>query len=647
MRSRKRSAADRSASSGSTFFSRARATAANRRSPTESKSSASMCSARGIGGIGTPAEGARRSSFRAYSGLGRFPGTSPKMPGSRPSSPRLISSQFCSTSAAVEASTSPNTCGWRRISFVRQWSATSSNEPAPRSSSRIERNTTWKSTSPSSSSSLRSSPRCAASASSYDSSTVCGTIERSSCSRSHGHSTRSRREIASRRASASPHRSGALTRGRPPFRGGLRRRLRRDLLRRRGAPLRRRGPTLRRHRHLLRRAGLRRGTAGLRRAAAHGRGRRLLLRRVVALVDDVVLRALRHLLVAVLEVLDEVVQRLLLRLRLEQVLDRRLDLLERLLLRRGDLRDAEDVVAELSLDRTRDHALLRAEDRGVEALLLLALGHAGELAALRLRGVVRGVLLGDLRPRGTRLDGLEGGVRLCLLGGEHDLEVTRLGLGEALLVLVVVVLDRSVGDGALVLDDALLQLVRQDRQLHAVEQVGLALTRGREELLVVGLLRERLLLLLLEGRLHFLVARRDLALCGLLREPLRGDQELQRLIAQPVVLLLALRLERLRIGLRHALRHRLLALRRDALREVRRVRGHGVLRLRAGALRLLLGGRVEPVGELGLRDLRVADLGDGVRWDVLAAATGDHEDGGRERGEKCEWAQELGHKKTV
>ncbi len=32
---------------------------------------------------------------------------------------------------------------------------------------------------------------------------MCGTIERSSCSRSHGHSTRSRRVIASSRASAS------------------------------------------------------------------------------------------------------------------------------------------------------------------------------------------------------------------------------------------------------------------------------------------------------------------------------------------------------------------------------------------------------------------------------------------------------------
>src|SRR3954470_20079706 len=40
----------------------------------------------------------------------------------------------------------------------------------------------------------------AASASSYASSTVCGTIERSSCSRSQGHSTRSRRVISSRRA---------------------------------------------------------------------------------------------------------------------------------------------------------------------------------------------------------------------------------------------------------------------------------------------------------------------------------------------------------------------------------------------------------------------------------------------------------------
>src|SRR3954468_17245143 len=255
------------------------------------------------------------------------------MPGSLPSPPRLISSQLRSTSAAVEASTSPNTCGWRRISFWRQCSATDAKSPSPRSSRSSERNTTWNSTSPSSSSSLRSSPRLAASASSYASSTVCGTIERSSCSRSHGHSVRSRRVISSRRASASPEASGPLTRVR--LRAGGRG-LRRRLLRRCGT-LRRRALL----RDLLRHAGRGRTrlrcSARLRVAAAHGLRVGLRLRRVLALRHDVALRAVRHVRVALLVVLDEVVQRRLLALRLEQALDRRLHLLERLLLRRVDL----------------------------------------------------------------------------------------------------------------------------------------------------------------------------------------------------------------------------------------------------------------------------------------------------------------------
>src|SRR3954462_5619590 len=418
------SAADRSASSGSTFSSRALATTSNSRSPTDSKSSAST---RSPTGTGRPAEEARRSSLRAYSGLGRFSGTSPKMPGSRPSSPRLISSQFWSTSPAVVASTSPNTCGWRRISFVRQCSATAAKSPWPRSSSRSDRNTTWNRTSPSSSSSLRSSPRSAASASSYASSTVCATIERSSCSRSQGHSTRRRRVISSRRVSASPDRPGSLTGG--SLRTGGRRgsaaatataRRNRYRLRRpaRSATAR----ATRRDRHLLRRATRGRRTAtGDRRRTARRRGVRLRLRRVLALLDDVALGARRHVLRPLLPVLHEIVQRLLLLLGLEQVLDRRLHLREGLLLRRRDLRDAEDVEAELRLDRADHLVLRRAEDRGVEGLLLLALRDARQAAALRLRGCVRRVLLRDLRPLSARLDRLERGVRLRLLGGEHDL----------------------------------------------------------------------------------------------------------------------------------------------------------------------------------------------------------------------------------
>ena len=45
-------------------------------------------------------EAARRCVLSAYSGPGRFSGTSPKIPGSRPASPFLIWSQFRSTSPA-------------------------------------------------------------------------------------------------------------------------------------------------------------------------------------------------------------------------------------------------------------------------------------------------------------------------------------------------------------------------------------------------------------------------------------------------------------------------------------------------------------------------------------------------------------------
>src|SRR3954451_16540651 len=63
---------------------------------------------------------------------------------------------------------------------------------------------TWNRSTPSSPSSFASSPGLVAAASSQASPTVCGTIERSSCSRSHGHSRRSLRVSASRRATASP-----------------------------------------------------------------------------------------------------------------------------------------------------------------------------------------------------------------------------------------------------------------------------------------------------------------------------------------------------------------------------------------------------------------------------------------------------------
>src|SRR3954452_12435765 len=264
-------------------------------------------------------------------------------------------------------------CGCRRTSLACTCAATSPSEPAPRSSSSRERKCTWKRTSPSSSSSLASSPECAAAASSYASSTVCGTIERSSCSRSHGHSSRRRRVRASRRRSASTISSdGSLTAAR------LVALLRRGLPRRRGGGGRRR------------------------------RG----LRTLLALLDHVALAAVRLLLPALPVVLREGLERLLLALGLQRLPDGLLGLLERLLRRRGDLGDLEEVLAELRLDRSGQRALLGLEDRLVELLLEGALGLRGQLAALRLRGLVDRVLLRHGLPALTVLQRLLRGLRL-------------------------------------------------------------------------------------------------------------------------------------------------------------------------------------------------------------------------------------------
>src|SRR6266540_1750644 len=123
----------------------------------------------------------------------------------RPSCSRLIASQFERTRPAVSASTSPNTCGCRRTSF--SW---------------IDRAACWRS--PSSSSSFASSPVTAASATSYASSTVCGTIVRAVCSRSHGQSRRRRRVSSCSSSMASPRPGTTLLFG---GRRGRRRRRRR------------------------------------------------------------------------------------------------------------------------------------------------------------------------------------------------------------------------------------------------------------------------------------------------------------------------------------------------------------------------------------------------------------------------------------
>ena len=351
-------------------------------------------------------------------------------------------------------------------------------------------------------------------------------------------------------------------------------------------------------------------------SAGARRGRRRGLRRVLAVLRDEALAAVRLLLPALAEVLDVGVERLLLVLRGQQLLDRLLGLVARLLRGLGDLVDLEDVPAELRLDRALELALLRGEDRVVEGLLLLALGDGGQLAALRLGGVVDRVLLGHRLEGLAVLERLLGLVRLGLGLGQDDREVAPLGLREALLVLVVVVGDLLLGDLVLALDDLVADLVGEQVEAHAHAHVLLGLARVLEELLVVGGLRERLLLLLLEGLVDLLVGHGDALVLGLALDPLERDQQAQHLVAQLLVLLLALVLELLvgELGLALGrLRLRLLG-RGDALGEVGRL-GHGRVRGPAG-----LRGDVQPVVVVGPLDRGAVHLGHRVAGDALLAA---------------------------
>ena len=98
-------------------------------------------------------------------------------------------------------------------------------------------------------------------------------------------------------------------------------------------------------------------------------------------------------------------------------------------------------------------------------------------------------------PPSTRLLGLE---RLGLVLGQDHLEVAALGLRELLLVLVVVVLDLAVGDVLAALGDLLADLVREHVEPDAEQEVLLGLAGGLQEALVGLLVRERLVLGLLE-----------------------------------------------------------------------------------------------------------------------------------------------------
>src|SRR3954454_2350492 len=208
------------------------------------------------------------------------------------------------------------------------------------------------------------------------------------------------------------------------------------------------------------RVGRRRAAAAGRVRARDGRGRRG-LRAVLAVGGLVAVRALRLFLPALREALHEGVQRLLLVLGLEGLLDGRLGLGQRLLRGVGDAGDREDVVAVLRLDRALELVLGGREDGLVEVGVQRALGLGRKLAARRLRGVVDRVLLGDRGPRVARLQGGVGLVGVALALGQHDAQVTLLGLRKAGLVLVVEVADLLVGDRVLALDDLVADLVRQ------------------------------------------------------------------------------------------------------------------------------------------------------------------------------------------
>ena len=85
--------------------------------------------------------------------------------------------------------------------------------------------------------------------------------------------------------------------------------------------------------------------------------------------------------------------------------------------------------------------------------------------------------------------------------------------------------------------------MREQVGLDLEHDVFLALARLLEELLVVGVLGEALLALLVEGLLDVGVGDLDPLLLGLALEPLEGDQQLEHLVADLLVLLLALGLE--------------------------------------------------------------------------------------------------------
>ena len=249
------------------------------------------------------------------------PGSSPKISPPRSSS-RLISFQLRTTSPAVSAARSPNTCGWRRISFSRQCSATSARLPCAALLEQQRQEVDLEQHVAELVEQLRVVARVGGVGElvglldrvRHDRALVLLAVPGALAPQPAGDLVEAASERGRRASALGPLRAAAA---------GV------------AAALRLRGLPAALPCGLLRPAGAPPGLpAGEPRDPVVG----LVLRSVLALDDAVVVRAVRLVLVVLAEVLDELVERLLLALRAQQVLDRLLRLLERLLRGLGDLR---------------------------------------------------------------------------------------------------------------------------------------------------------------------------------------------------------------------------------------------------------------------------------------------------------------------
>ena len=191
--------------------------------------------------------------------------------------------------------------------------------------------------------------------------------------------------------------------------------------------------------------------------------------------------------------------------------------------------------AELALDGLADLTRLEVEGDLLE-LRDKAAADVRELAAVRSRAGVGGVLLGELGEVGTVLKLLIELVGLLLLVDQDVRDVAALGLGELVLVLVVVRVDFLVGH-RLALRDLREELLRDELRAQIGQDVCLGdrlLLELRPVLRVVAV--EELLLQLREPGVDFLIRHRDPESLRLSRELDPLDQEIDGLVLQLLVL---------------------------------------------------------------------------------------------------------------